>query len=56
MVIVMPKNIDGLSKIEKYSEKFTNDYLDKHGENSKTDLYLPKFKIQSYLDISTPHI
>ena len=54
MVIIMPNKIKDLKNIEQISEKFTKTYLNKNGMTNEIDLLIPKFKIESSIDLKEP--
>ena len=51
MLIIVPREIDGLSKKEKNLEKISVNYTQNLSKTfrRKTKLYLPKFKIETKL-------
>jgi len=51
MVIIVPDEIDGLSKIEENLEAFNHSYLAKNGYEREIHLFLPRFKIESTIDL-----
>ncbi|XP_034948450.1 antichymotrypsin-2-like isoform X2 [Chelonus insularis] len=53
MVIILPNNIDGLPKVEASLHKF-NLYQYLSGEFHEVDLFMPKFKIESSMDLKDP--
>ena len=52
MIIVLPDEIDGLSKVEKKLETFSLDKLRQSGALTDVELSLPKFKIESKIDLN----
>ena len=54
MLIIMPREIGDLKKIEQMSKKFTNDYFDELGSIHNVLVTIPMFKIESSIDLKEP--
>lgn len=54
MVIIVPDEKDGLSDIVKNLGSFNQSRLEKSGYEREIQLYLPKFKIESTIDLKKP--
>lgn len=54
MVIVVPDEVDGLGQIIKNLESFNSARLESSRRCRKVKLYLPKFKIESEIDLKEP--
>ena len=54
MTVVVPDKINDLDKIIQNKENISPAYLKKYGYNKEINLYLPKFKIQSEIDLKDP--
>lgn len=53
MLIVVPKEIDGLDRVEKNLEKINIDYEELKYAPEKVQLYLPKFKVETTIDLNS---
>ncbi|XP_014205333.1 antichymotrypsin-2 isoform X3 [Copidosoma floridanum] len=51
MVIIVPDEVDGLSKVEQNLEAFNYNRLTTIGFKREVELYMPKFKVESTLDL-----
>lgn len=54
MVIIVPDEIEGLGKIIENIEKFNQTALSQAGYEREVFVYLPKFKIETQLDLEKP--
>lgn len=54
MVIIVPDEIEGLKKIIDNIEKFNQTALSQVGYEREVFVYLPKFKIETQLDLENP--
>lgn len=52
MLIIVPKDIGGLEEIEKNLDKVQIDYDELSYAPEKVQLYLPKFKVESTIDLN----
>ena len=52
MVIVIPKDIDGLKNVEKNLKKTKIDYENLNRNKHEMNLMLPKFKISTTIDLN----
>lgn len=55
MLIVVPKEIDGLREVERNLEKIEIQYEELSYASEKVQLYLPKFKVETTIDLN-PHL
>lgn len=53
MIIIVPEKIEGLSYIEDSLEFFNHTRLEESGTEREIQLYLPKFKIESSIDLTS---
>ncbi|XP_008201831.1 alaserpin isoform X5 [Nasonia vitripennis] len=54
MVIIVPDEIEGLSAIQENLESFNHTRLAEAGSEREVQLYIPKFKIESTIDLKKP--
>nr|AOW41295.1 serpin-1M [Pteromalus puparum] len=54
MVIIVPDEIEGLSAIQENLESFNHTRLAEAGSERDVQIYLPKFKIESTIDLQKP--
>ncbi|OXU29427.1 hypothetical protein TSAR_002441 [Trichomalopsis sarcophagae] len=54
MVIIVPDEIEGLSAIQENLESFNYTRLAEAGSEREVQLYIPKFKIESTIDLQKP--
>ena len=52
MIIVLPNEINGLKELEENLGSLSLKYLKQFEVITNTDIYLPKFKIESSIDLS----
>lgn len=54
MVIIVPDEVDGLGQVLDNLESFNSTRLAKSAYSRDVQLYLPKFKIESTIDLKEP--
>ncbi|XP_043593781.1 serine protease inhibitor 3/4-like isoform X1 [Bombus pyrosoma] len=52
MIIILPNEIDGLSDVEKKLQNTSLTNILSHGNEEKMELWLPKFKVESMLELN----
>lgn len=51
MLIVLPDEINGLQEVEQKMSEMNLDDIRRQGQQVEVELYLPKFKIESTIDL-----
>lgn len=51
MLIVLPDEINGLQEVEQKMSEMSLDDIRRRGSQVEVELYLPKFKIESTIDL-----